>query len=201
MQYLKPWAKVAGWVSVPLIALSLIYITAIAIHLHNLRVENLLFKVYNLDEDGFQIYPKAVAEYYMLHFRNYDKDVVQLENGAGLPFILNAALSSGQRDKALRYAALYVKKGHDINKPDSIGLTALHHSIYNNEPAYVDWLMKNGANPNIPAGTLSTHEEDVKTELTGLTPLDLATYLTKEDGKDRSLIIKILLSISAEKKG
>ena len=135
-------------------------------------------------------YPPGLPQFYMLNFRGSKKDLELLKNHNGLGFILNSA--SAQRDKVIKYVSFFIEKGFDINSVGIDGSTALQVAILFNHPDEVSFLLKKGADRSIRVGYSRIHGKNEKTNFYGMTPLELATYLSKKDGQDRSRIIKML---------
>jgi hypothetical protein len=135
-------------------------------------------------------YPPGLPQFYMLHFRGSENDLELLKSHSGLGFILNSASES--RDKIIKYVAFFLEKGFDINSVGFDGFTALHGAILFNHPDDVSFLLKRGADKSVRVGYSRVYGKNEKTNLYGMPPLELATYLSENDGQDRNQIIRML---------
>lgn len=135
-------------------------------------------------------YPPGLPQLYLINFRGNKKDLEQLKQNNGIGFLLSA--TSKSRDKVIKYVSFFLDKGFDINSIGIDGLTALHVAILFNHPDEVSFLLKKSADKSIKVGYSHIHGKNEKTNSYGMTPLELATYLSENDGQDRSRIIRML---------
>jgi hypothetical protein len=135
-------------------------------------------------------YPPGLPQFYMLNFRGNKNDLELLKNHNGVGFILNSASES--RDKVIKYVSFFLEKGFDVNSVGIDGSTALHVAILFNHPDEVSLLLKKGADRSIVVGFSRIHGKNEKTKFFGMTPLELAIYLSKNDRQNRSRIIGML---------
>jgi hypothetical protein len=133
-------------------------------------------------ESGTKL-PASLCEYYMVNYRITKSDIDELSNGAGLDYILN-----GENSIKYEIAEIFMSKGLNvdgINNFNDKDLTPLQAAVLHNDVQRVMFLVKHGA------------DKSIKSKSYGMTALELARKLHKEESKeDRSEIINILSTAS-----
>lgn len=102
--------------------------------------------------------------------------------------MLNITLPPEEQKWSFVQVRARVEAGGDINATTRHGLTALHSAVKKNDIEMVEWLLKNGANPNVVAP---------------LTPLRLAIRSASDDATDfvsarATYIVALLLKHGAK---
>lgn len=164
-----------------------IYVSFVSYALSNTDIEKLIVSCLHPETNRF---PSGIPEFYLLHFRGNKKDIETLSKGKGLSFILSD--EAARQDQALKIATFFLKKGIDINLIGFDGLTALHSAILQNQPNYVSFLLKNGADLAIPVDYSYVFGNKEKSKMYGMDAIEVANFISEKDKKDRSNIIQIL---------
>jgi ankyrin repeat protein len=166
---------------------SAIYASLVSYVLFNTDIKYLIVNCLNPENNRF---PPGLPEFYLLHFRGNKQDLESLRKGKGLSFILSS--ETGSQDQVLEIATFFLNKGIDINLIGFDGLTALHTAILLNQPNYVSFLLKNGADISIGVDFSYIYGKKEKSKMFGMDAIKFASYVSGKDKKDRSAIIEIL---------
>jgi hypothetical protein len=155
------------------------YIALFAYAIPRQPIEDLLVCA---DSGGMKIpYSNKLCRSYLLAFRGTPEDIQDLNQGAGVGFVVQGISDAHEREEVL---AFLVSKGLDVNRirPDDIPVRPLHASVLANQPDEVRMLLRNGADASL------------RGEHFHLTPLELARKLQAEGktARDRSAIIALL---------
>ena len=118
------------------------------------------------------------------------KDLQTLRKSKGLSFILSDDIA--QPDQVLKIATFFLNKGIDINLIGFDGLTALHGAVLQNQPEYVSYLLNHGADVSIGVDYSHVFGKKEKSEMFGMSALELAEFASKKDGQNRDKIIGII---------
>ena len=92
----------------------------------------------------------------------------------------------------LKIATFFLNKGIDINLIGFDGLTALHGAVLQNQPEYVSYLLNHGADVSIGVDYSHVFGKKEKSEMFGMSALELAEFASKKDGQNRDKIIGII---------
>jgi ankyrin repeat protein len=85
-----------------------------------------------------------------------------------------------------------LNKGMDINLIGFDGLTALHSAVLQNQPRYVSYLLKHGADVSIGVNYSHVFGKKEKSKMFGMNAVKLAEFASQKDKQDRSEIIRML---------
>lgn len=132
------------------------------------------------DQGGFKIpFSREICRGYLFTLRGSQEDIDFLHQGIGASFPVQGESSVAEREQVLKYL---ISKGLDVNHIDMHQLTPLHGAVLANSADEVGMLLRNGANP------------DLKDRKFGLTPLELALKLDRENKlpEDRRAVISLL---------
>jgi len=164
-----------------------IYVSFASYALSNTDIENLIVSCLHPETNRF---PPGLPEFYLFHFRGNKTDLETLSKDKGLSFILGD--ETARQDQAIKIATFFLKKGIDINLIGFDGLTALHCAILQNQPNYVLFLLKNGADLSIDVDYSYVLGKKEKSKIFGMDAIELANFISEKDKKDRTKIIEIL---------
>lgn len=163
------------------------YVSFVSYALSTIDIEKLIVSSLHPETNRF---PPGLPEFYLFHFRGNEKDLETLSKDKGLSFILSD--STAESDQALKIATFLLIKGIDINLIGFDGLTALHSAVLQNQPNYVSYLVKHGADVNIGVDYSHVLGKKEKSVMFGMNAVELAKFASQKDRQDRSKIIKIL---------
>jgi hypothetical protein len=121
-----------------------IYVSFVSYALSTIDIEKLIVSSLHPATNRF---PPGQPEFFLFHFRGNKKDLETLSKGKGLSFILSDG--TAEPDQALKIATFFLNKGIDINLIGFDGLTALHSTVLQNQPNYVSYLLRHGADVGI----------------------------------------------------
>ena len=164
-----------------------IYVSFVSYALCTIDIEKLIVSSLHPETNRF---PPGRPEFFLFHFRGNKKDLETLSKGKGLSFILSDG--TAEPDQALKIATFFLNKGIDINLIGLDGLTALHSAVLQNQPEYVSYLLKHGADAGIGIDYSHVFGKKEKSAMFGMSAIELAKFASQKDGQDRSKIIRIL---------
>jgi hypothetical protein len=119
------------------------------------------------DQGGLKVpFSRSLCRQYLFSFRGTAQDIAALHEGVGVSFVLQGRSPPADRERILSFL---VDKGLDPNHIDMHRLTPLHAAVVANSVQEVELLLRHGARP------------DVKDERYGLTPLELALTLERDE--------------------
>ncbi|KEQ18713.1 hypothetical protein [Endozoicomonas numazuensis] len=139
--------------------------------LQNTEIDDLVICATNEESD---LIPMKACSYYLMNYRANEKDIQNLENQAGLGFLLNIE-NKETRNTLIK---LFIENGIDINKPSNIdGLPAIQGAILLNDSDLVEILLENNASIS------------QKNTLNGLNAIEFINLLkSKKPSVDRSMV-------------
>jgi hypothetical protein len=164
-----------------------IYVSFVSYALSTIDIEQLIVCSLHPETNRF---PPGLPEFFLFQFRGNRKDLETLSKSKGLAFILSDA--TAHPDQAKKTATFFLNKGIDINLLDFDGLTALHSAVLQNQPEYVSYLLDHGADASIGVDYSYVFGKKEKSEMFGMSAIELARCASKKDGQDRNKIIGIL---------
>ena len=173
------------YIKIILIAICLaaaIYVSFASYALSNTDIENLIVSCLHPETNRF---PPGLPEFYLFHFRGNKKDLETLSKDKGLSFVLSD--KTAQQDQVLKIATFFLNKGIDVNLVGFDGLSALHSAILQNQPAYVSYLLNNGADISLGVGYSYVFGKKEKSKLFGMDAIEVAKFISEKDKKDRRL--------------
>ncbi len=164
-----------------------IYVSFVSYALSTIDIEQLIVCSLHPETNRF---PPGLPEFFLFQFRGDRKDLETLSKSKGLSFILGDA--TAHPDQVMKTATFFINKGIDINLIGFDGLTALHSAVLQNQPQYVSYLLNHGADVSIGVDYSYVSGKKEKSEMFGMSAIELAKFASRKDGQDRSKIIGIL---------
>jgi len=171
----------------------LIYGASVVFYFSKAPIKNLVlrsaYSEYLVEAIPIPTLPPSLCRFYIRNFSDFDIN----EKYDGLPLLHWALLGyvtgdPDQRQHMLNLSEFFIAKGADLNALDKWGRTCLHLAVRNNSPELARFLLKHGADINVPAGS----------KLKNLTPLAYARSLKKEYPRtDRREVIQLLIQNGA----